>query len=387
MELVVPSGPERAEILGRIVAPAQGRNAGRVCVSDADLREVAIVAHGFVAADLHALWREAVATAVRRDGGDARVSADDLRSALRRTRPSALREVAVEIPDTRWGDIGGKEEAKRQLRDAVEWPWRQTGGGAAMLQGRLRIAPPKGVLLFGPPGCSKTLLARAVATECRANFIAVKGAELLSKFVGDSEKAVRRTFERARLAAPCVVFFDEVDALAASRAGAAAGSAQARVVAQLLHEMDGIDAGGEHDVEAGERRVIVIAATNRPDCLDAAFVRPGRIDVQVYVGLPDAAERRAILDVHTRRVPLARDVDLDAVATDACTRGFSGAEVAALVREAAICAMEQDVVNAQVVAARDFVRARERVQPRTPPQLLAYFDRYVEALKAKRPPL
>lgn len=370
IELPVPDTRARSDILLTVADPA--RNAHRLEALDKDFIDVARAAHGFVAADLHAMWRDAVALAVRRGGEVGCVTREDLFHALRQTRPSALREVAVEVPETRWDDIGGKADAKRRLREIVEWPLRSDG---SVLRS-LGIVPPRGVLLFGPPGCSKTLLARAVATECGANFISVKGAELLSKWVGDSEKAVRRTFERARMAAPCVIFFDEVDALASARSDGGP-SAHARVVAQLLHEMDGIE------IDAVRRRVIVIAATNRPDCLDEAFLRPGRIDAQVYVGLPDAVERRAILSVHTRHMPLDPNVDLDAVARDTVTGGFSGAEVAALVREAALCAMERDIEAVEAVTTADFTKARTRVHARTPANLLDYFDRYVAALKLK----
>lgn len=372
VELAVPNACARHEIL--IALTERAREQNRVQGGDETIQQIAAITYGFVGADLASLWREAVACAIARDGRDAAVTESDFRSALKRVGPSALREVAVEVPETRWNDIGGLEDVKQRLQEAIEWPM-STGG--AKLFAKLGITPPKGVLLFGPPGCSKTLLARAVATECGANFVSVKGAELLSKWVGESEKAVRRMFARARAAAPCVIFFDEIDALASARGGESSGggSAQARVVAQLLHEMDGIDGSAE--------RIVVIAATNRPDCLDRAFTRPGRIDAQVYVPLPDTCARRKILSVHTRKVPLASDVCLDNLASDDVTKGFSGAEVSALVREAALVAMERDVENASCVSADDFACARRKVAPRTPPKLIDYFDRYVVALEER----
>lgn len=372
VELNVPDALARHEILNTLTERARERN--KLQDSDVTIRQIAAITYGFVGADLASLWREAVARAILRDGGDATVTEADLHHALKRVGPSALREVAVEVPETRWSDIGGLENVKQQLREAVEWPMSTSG---AKLFDKLGISPPKGVLLFGPPGCSKTLLARAVATECGANFVSVKGAELLSKWVGESEKAVRRMFARARAAEPCVIFFDEIDALASARGAGSSGggSAQARVVAQLLHEMDGIDGNIE--------RIVVIAATNRPDCLDRAFTRPGRIDAQVYVPLPDSCARRKILAVHTRKVPLAPDVCLDNLASDKVTNGFSGAEVAALVREAALVAMERDVENASCVSADDFSCARRKVSPRTPPNLVEYFERYVLALEER----
>lgn len=372
IELPIPSSEGRAEILRLLTSRA--RRKGKLKISMTELDEVARRCYGFVGADLSALWRESVNVALQRSSGSD-VSYEDMRQALKLVKPSALREVAVEVPTARWSDIGGKAEAKERLKEAIEWPL--TPNGAALFAA-MGIEPPRGILLFGPPGCSKTLLARAVATESGANFISVKGAELLSKWVGESEKAVRSIFRRARQAAPCVIFFDEVDALAAARSTTAGASAQARVVAQLLAEMDGIDFAPSDP----ERRVVVIAATNRPDCLDEAFLRPGRIDSQIYVGLPDAEERLAILEVHAREVPLAADVYLPRIAGSDLTHGFSGAEVSALVREAALIAMERDVENASFVCNGDFDLALKRVRPRTPQSVMRYFDEYVRELNS-----
>lgn len=371
IEVPIPDATSRLDILISLTATAA--DAQRLEISDLDLEKVASICYGFVGADLAALWRETVAIALKR-GKSPKVLVDDFRRALKVIRPSGLREVAVEIPFTKWDDIGGMETAKRRLQEAVEWPLTRNG---AALFASIGITPPKGILLYGPPGCSKTLLARAVATESGANFISVKGAELLSKWVGESEKAVRNIFRRARHAAPCVIFFDEIDALASSRSLTAGASAQARVVAQLLTEMDGIDTPGL------DQRVVVIAATNRPDCLDSAFLRPGRIDVQIYVRLPDKEERLSILRVHTRETPLAEDVDIDNLASDVATRGFSGAELSALVREAALTAMQKDVEGASHVCMDDFMVALSQVKPRTPPALVEFFDRYFEALEGK----
>lgn len=380
LEIGIPSPLQRADML-----IALARHSG-VSLSESDAKTAAAVGHGHVAADLASAWRMAIAnspsTANSTGTGTTErspITARELVNAVRAVRPSALREVWVEVPTTRWSDVGGKEDAKQRLREAVEWPVSR----GRLLQ-RLGIRPPTGVLLFGPPGCSKTLLARAVATECGANFISIKGAELLSKYVGDSEKAVRKTFERARAAAPCVIFFDEVDALASERSASAPGSGvHSRVVAQLLHEMDGIDR--VHDVDSGQKRVVVIAATNRPDCLDNAFMRAGRIDVQVYVGLPDKDERLEILRVHTRNTPLGRDVDLDTLADDQFTGNFSGAEIAALVREAGLCAMERDVAHVECIGRVDFDAALRKIRPRTSQQTMRYFEQYVRQLEQKRP--
>lgn len=382
LEIGIPSPLQRADML-----LALARHSG-MSLSDDDAKTAAAVGHGHVAADLASAWRMAIAnspcTANSSDTSTANkslITARELVNAVRAVRPSALREVWVEVPTTRWSDVGGKEDAKQRLREAVEWPVSR----GRLLQ-RLGIRPPTGVLLFGPPGCSKTLLARAVATECGANFISVKGAELLSKYVGDSEKAVRKTFERARAAAPCVIFFDEVDALASERSASAPGSGvHSRVVAQLLHEMDGIDHVHDDVVGSAQKRVVVIAATNRPDCLDSAFMRAGRIDVQVYVGLPDRTERLDILRVHTRKTPLARDVDLETLADDQYTGSFSGAEIAALVREAGLCAMERDVAHVEAIGRIDFDAALRKIRPRTSQQTMRYFEQYVRQLEEKRP--
>eukprot|EP00178_Gracilaria_changii_P009808 TRINITY_DN284_c0_g1_i1.p1 TRINITY_DN284_c0_g1~~TRINITY_DN284_c0_g1_i1.p1 ORF type:complete len:822 (-),score=105.54 TRINITY_DN284_c0_g1_i1:3339-5804(-) len=368
VEVTVPNAAARVQILKKLVTDAA--TDVKVEVSDEDLEKIAVLCYGYVGADIASLWREAVSAACDRESPPSILEVD-FKEALKRVHPSALREIAVEIPTTKWSDVGGKEEAKQRLQEAVEWPLNENGSLAFSSFG---VTPPRGILLYGPPGCSKTLLARAVATESKANFISVKGAELLSKWVGESEKAVRNIFRRARQAAPCVIFFDEIDALATSRSFVAGASAQARVVAQLLSEMDGIDTFGNN-------RVVVIAATNRPDCLDSAFLRPGRIDVQIYIGLPDHGERLSILQVHTRKVPLAEDVDLEEVAR--CTDAYSGAEVAAVVREAALCAMEHDVDNASVVSARDFNTAMSKVYARTPASVLEYFESYKIQLQKK----
>lgn len=376
VEIPVPGAKERLEILKKLSARA--REDDKLIVSEEELSKLAQICYGFVGADLSALWRESVTCAIRRESNSS-VTYDDMLRAVKLIKPSALREVAVEIPSTKWSDIGGKEDAKQRLKEAVEWPLTERG---STVFSSLGISPPSGILLFGPPGCSKTLLARAVACESGANFISVKGAELLSKWVGESEKAVQAIFRRAHQAAPCVIFFDEVDALAGSRSVTQGASAQARVVAQLLSEMDGIDTV----VSDLSQRVVIIAATNRPDCLDEAFLRPGRMDVQIHVGLPDEEERLAILSVHTSNIPLAEDVNLKSIAADTVTAGFTGAEIGALVREAALAAMEKNVQSASVVSRHDFDRALELVRPRTPSSVVKYFSDYVRKLEAHKLP-
>jgi SpoVK/Ycf46/Vps4 family AAA+-type ATPase len=394
VEIPVPDARGRFDILSRIVGIAQ--SSGVLDVEADELNDVARRAYGFVGADLAALWRESVTSAARRCRSDSetevRVNIEDLNCALGLIKPSALREVEVEIPHVRWTDIGGMDHVKARLREAIELPL--SSGGAKLFRS-IGVTPPRGILLFGPPGCSKTLLAKAVATESGANFISVKGPELLSMWVGESEKAIRETFRKARLAAPCVIFFDEIDALASARG--MGGSATSRVVAQLLTEIDGIGSpshiyneatigDGAHNSSLTtsvsnplETRVVVIAATNRPDLLDAALVRPGRLGVQLHVGLPDEAGRIAVLRVHCSRVPVAADVNIEGYAVDGGPMDkMTGAEVAAVVREAALAAMEEDLDHAREVCPRHFDRALQRVRPRTPAETLDFFERYVK---------
>eukprot|EP00727_Mastigamoeba_balamuthi_P011626 m51a1_g7086 putative atpase aaa (863) ;mRNA; r:15089-17928 len=300
-------------------------------LSPAQLGAVAAAAHGFVGADLSALCREASAQSLRRAraalGGswgavrealqrgeelEATATAEDFAQALRSVKPSAMREVVVEVPRVRWGDVGGLEGAKRALREAVEWPMRHPEAFAAM-----GIRPPAGVLLYGPPGCAKTLLVQALATEAALNFIAVKGPQLLSKYVGESERAVRDVFKKARQNAPSILFFDEIDGLVGGGRGANSEGAS-RVLSQLLTEMDGV---------TPLRNVSIVAATNRPDLIDSALLRPGRIDRRVFLGLPSAEDRASILEVCMRNTP-HEGVSLEELAR--ATDGRTGAELSAL---------------------------------------------------------
>ena len=289
-----------------------------------------------------------------------------MREALTIVRPSAMREVELHVPKVSWDDIGGQETLKQALKEAVEWPLRH----ADAFQ-RMGIRPPRGVLLYGPPGCSKTLAAKALASGTRTNFLAVKGPELFSKWVGESERAVAALFRRARAASPAIIFFDEIDALAAKRSdGAGGGGVGARVLSQLLHEMDGIQP---------LTNVLVVAATNRPDLVDPALLRPGRFDALIHVSLPDEPGRLHVLQIHTKRMPLAADVDLPALAARTgdtwSTAGYSGAELAALCREAALSSLEESV-GASEVAARHFDLALAVVRPRTSREMLRYFEDY-----------
>ncbi len=304
---------------------------------EVDLAELARITPGFVGADLSALCRESAMSALRRTFPRAaltsgsiptdellalHVTTDDFLDALRGVEPSAAREVSVETTTTAWDDVGGLEAVKKVLIEAIEWPLRYPDLYAAM-----DLEPTRGVLLSGPPGTGKTLVARALATACQANFIAVKGPELLSRWVGESERGVRETFQRAKQVAPCVLFLDELDALAPARGGAG-DTVTDRVIGQLLTELDGIE---------GRRGVVVVGATNRPELIDPAVLRSGRFDLSLELPLPAQPARRAIIAIHTRKRPLAPNVSLDTLARR--THGFSGADLEAACRRAAQLAL------------------------------------------------
>ncbi|ADT84250.1 CDC48 family AAA ATPase [Thermococcus barophilus] len=365
---------------------------------DALLEELADKTHGFVGADLAALAREAAMAALRRlikEGKidfeaehipkevleELKVTKRDFYEALKMIEPSALREVLLEIPNVRWDDIGGLEEVKEALREAVEWPLKYPEAFQA-----LGINPPKGILLYGPPGTGKTLLAKAVATESEANFIGIRGPEVLSKWVGESEKNIREIFRKARQAAPTVIFIDEIDAIAPRR-GTDVNRVTDRLINQLLTEMDGIEENSG---------VVVIAATNRPDILDPALLRPGRFDRLILVPAPDEKARYEIFKVHTRKMPLSEDVDLKELAKR--TEGYTGADIAAVCREAAMNAMRRalkegiikpgvkmDEVKQKVkVTMKDFEEALEKVGPSVSKETMEYYKKIEEQFKKMR---
>ncbi|HDI46538.1 MAG TPA: AAA family ATPase, partial [Candidatus Methanomethylia archaeon] len=339
---------------------------------DVNLDELAEITHGYTGADLAALCREAAMRALRRFLPkinleeeviptevleSLKVTRQDFMDALKDVQPSALREVLVEVPEVHWDDIGGLEDVKRQLREMVEWPLKHPE-----LFEQMGITPPKGILLYGPPGTGKTLLAKAVATESEANFISVKGPEVLSKWVGESERAVREIFRKARQTAPCIVFFDELDAIAPRRGMRYDSGVTERVVNQLLTEMDGIVA---------LKNVVVIGATNRPDILDTALLRPGRFDRVVYVPPPDKKARMEIFKVHTRKMPLAEDVDLEKLAE--MTEGYTGADIEAVCREAALSALREEM-KPRPVQMKHFLEALKVVPPSITPEDLKMYE-------------
>jgi transitional endoplasmic reticulum ATPase len=308
--------------------------------NDIDFARLAHLTPGFVGADLEALCREAAMIALRRvlphidyqreyipyeTLVSLNITMADFQVALREVEPSTTREVYVEVSETSWDDIGGLEKTKTLLTEGVEWPLR-----FPEVYSHAKVEPPRGVLLSGPPGSGKTLIARAIANQCEASFISIKGPELLSKWVGESEKGIREIFRRAKQAAPCIVFFDEIDSLAPRRGGELDGHVGDRVIAQLLTEMDGIE---------GRTGVIVVAATNRPELIDPALLRPGRFDLIVELEYPNEIERVAIFAVHTRGRPLAPDISMEKLAS--LTPGRSGADIEAICRRAALLALRE----------------------------------------------
>jgi transitional endoplasmic reticulum ATPase len=336
IELGVPDRDGRLDIL-------QIHTRGMPLDKDVNLERLADITHGFVGADLHALAKEAGIRALRRILPEIDLTAEsvpgetlnkiivkmqDFIDVVNEMEPSAMREVFVEVPDVKWQDIGGLEAVKQELREAVEWPLKYQGVFAYA-----DATPPKGILLYGPPGTGKTLMAKAAANESEANFISIKGPELLSKWVGESEKGVREIFRKARQAAPCIIFFDEIDAIAPTRGGGFGDShVTERVISQMLTELDGLEV---------LTNVVVIAATNRPDIIDAALLRPGRFDRLLYVPPPDYESRKQIIQIHTKKKPLADDVSVDNLA--AKMDGYTGADIAAAASAAVMLALREHI--------------------------------------------
>ncbi len=348
---------------------------------DFDLEHFVNITHGYVGADLAALAREAAMKALRRylpdidleAGGsippnvleNLQVTNDDFKEAFREVEPSSLRDVFTEPPRVSWDDIGGMEEVKQKLKEAVETPLQSPESFT-----RLGIDPPRGILLYGPPGVGKTLIAKAAAKESGANFISVKGPEVLSKWVGESEKAIREIFRKAKQSAPTVIFIDEIDSLATKRGSRGDSGATERVVNQLLTSMDSFESLGD---------VIILAATNRPDMIDPSILRPGRFDRIIYIPPPGVEERRAILRVHTEGVPL-EGVDLDELAEN--LDGYTGADIASLVREAAMAALREDPDSDKVLK-RHMDAALEMVRPSIDEETIKYFQHISKLLEGR----
>jgi transitional endoplasmic reticulum ATPase len=377
IEIGVPDRDGRLDIL-------QIHTRGMPLDKDVNLEKLADITHGFVGADLQALAKEAGIRALRRILPQIDLSAEsipaevlnkiivkmqDFIDVVNEMEPSAMREVFVEIPDVKWQDIGGLETIKQELREAVEWPLKYHGVFAYA-----DATPPKGILLYGPPGTGKTLIAKAAANESEANFISIKGPELLSKWVGESEKGIREIFRKARQAAPCIIFFDEIDAIAPTRGGEFGDShVTERVISQMLTELDGLEV---------LTSVVVIAATNRPDIIDPALLRPGRFDRLLYVPPPDYESRKQIVKIHTRKKPLAEDVNLDNLASK--MDGYTGADIAAVASAAVMLALREHIskyrdpkeaekkVSEMKVHMRHFEEAMVKIRPLSAQELNMY---------------
>ncbi len=370
IEIGVPNKDGRLQIL-------QIHTRGMPLDKDVDLKQLANVTHGFVGADLEALTKEAALHALRNILPEIDFEADtipveilnkiivnmnDFQESLREIEPSAMREVLVEVPNVKWTDIGGLAEVKEELQEAIEWPLKYPEIFAHM-----NTSPPKGVLLHGPPGTGKTLLAKAVANESEANFISIKGPEVLSKWVGESEKAVREVFRKARQAAPTIIFFDELDSITPVR-GTGFGGSQVteRVISQILTELDGLEE---------LKDVVVIAATNRLDIVDPALLRPGRFDKLLKVPIPDLEARKEILKIHLEKKPLADDVKIDVLAEK--TAGYSGADLAALANTTSMLVIKEHITGSKTlekakekikdlkITMKDFEKTLQKMQPST----------------------
>ena len=369
IEIGVPTREGRDEIL-------QIHTRGMPLDDDVQIAHLAKITHGFVGADLASLAREAAMKTLRKylpeiDLDKAiptsvlermKVTANDFFTALREIEPSAMREVLIEVPFVKWSDIGGMEEVKRQLREVIEMPLEDPEAFA-----RMGIKPPQGVLLFGAPGTGKTMIAKAVASESNVNFISIKGPEVMSKWVGESEKAIRLIFKKARQVAPAIIFLDEIDAIAPRRGVYSDSGATERMVNQLLTSMDGLE---------GMDNVIVIGATNRPDILDPALLRPGRFDRILLVPVPDEQARLIILQVHTKIMPLV-GVDLELLAKR--LEGYVGADIESLCREAAMIAIRQNK-KAKSVTQEHFEEALTTVKPSTDEMTAKYYEKMAQEL-------
>jgi transitional endoplasmic reticulum ATPase len=375
IEFGVPNVKGRKEIF-------QIHTRGMPFEDDVDLDHYAEITYGFVGADIMAVCREAAMFALRKilpkinlDEPipsdiiqDLKITDDDFMQAINMIEPSAMREVMVEIPNVSWEDVGGLESIKEELKEAVEWPLKYP-----KLFEKAGIRPLNGILLFGPPGCGKTLLAKAIATESKSNFISIKGPEIFSKWVGESEKAVREIFRKARQAAPSIIYFDEIDAISSGRGEYAGTQVYASIVNQILVEMDGIE---------NRKGIVTIASTNRPDIVDPAFLRPGRFDRLIYVDAPDFESRLNILEVHSKEMPLADDVSLKHIAQ--ITEGYSGADLENLCREAGMQAIREKMEELEEVENKHFEFALSKIKSTLPTEVIQRYEALAKEITESR---
>lgn len=361
IEIPIPSSSDRKEIFQKEL------ESRKHSLNTADIHTLAEKAHGYVGSDIAAVCKEAGRIAIERCESSSSSLSDlcfqisDLEFALKRVPPSAIRELVVEVPKVMWEDIGGNYNVKKMLEQTVEWPIKHPDAFK-----RLGIDPPTGVLLYGPPGCSKTLTAKALATESGLNFISIKGPEVFDKYVGDSEKAIRRIFAKARAVSPSIIFIDELDGLAGERSGKSDTSSKMtdRVLTTLLAELDGVEARED---------VIIVAATNRPDKIDKALLRPGRIDRMIHVPLPDAETRREIVKIQFKKCLVPPSIDVNWLVEK--TSQYSGAEIWSVCREAGIAALEKDM-NATVANLSDFESALSLVHPQTSMDVVEMYEKF-----------
>ncbi|GAU93189.1 hypothetical protein RvY_05167 [Ramazzottius varieornatus] len=383
VEISVPTANDRLDILKVLTYNL------KCALTEEDLASISSKLHGFVGLDIKYLCKQAgliaydrhkqhpkevdLSEAVKELSIDESrpppkyagplISIKDFLDAMAYVKPSALREIQIEVPKVRWTDIGGQDDTKLKLKQSVEWPLQHPEAFV-----RMGIKPPRGILLFGPPGNSKTLIAKALATEAGLNFLAIKGPEIFNKWVGESERTLRDVFNRARKSAPSIIFIDEIDAIASARGSGKGGTSVGdRVLATFLNEMDGIES---------LQSVIIVAATNRPEIIDKALMRPGRLDRLIYVPLPDSKTRREILNIRFAQTPVAEDVDYEELVTR--TEGYSGAEITAVVTEAAMAALQESEVRAERVSMRHLRAGLSSIIPRTTPQMIQSFRDFNE---------
>ncbi len=374
VEIGVPDKNERFEILQIHTRRMPG-------IENVDLELLATITHGFVGADLAALAREAAMRTLRERLPDIDLEADTIPtevleqlmvetrhfdSALKEIQPSAIREVFLEVPNVKWADVGGLNEPKQELIETVEWPIREREAFD-----NIGIEPPRGILLYGPPGCGKTLLAKAVANESQANFISIKGPELISKWVGESEKAIREIFRKARLASPAIIFFDELDSIAHRRGTGDSTLVNERVMSQLLTELDGLEP---------LRDIVVIGATNRPDIIDPALLRPGRFDRLIYISSPKDETREKILEIHLSRMKLDDDVIITKLVE--MTKDFTGADIDGLCREAGMMALREDL-KAKIVKYQHFEEALKKVHGSLTQEMIRWYAELEKKLQKR----